>query len=79
MSITQYKKKLESLGYIRKRINGDYYALKNNQFFIFDVDWLGESEIFSIDITHFKKELQKLIYKAFKISGGEVKNETDET
>ena len=70
MSITQYKKKLESLGYICKRINGDHYALKNNQFFMFNVDWLGESEIFPIDITHYKTELQKRIYKAFKISGG---------
>ena len=70
MSITQYKKVLKSQGYACKRINNDYYAVKNNQFFMFDVDWLGETTIFPIDITHYKTELQKRIYKAFKIAGG---------
>ena len=66
MTITEYRKALESEGYKTKRINGEYFAYKDGKYYEFSIDWLGNKGFFEVSLDALKAEYAEPIRKAFE-------------
>lgn len=71
MTITEYRRELETAGYKTKRIKDgqtiNYYACKNGKVYLFSISWLGEKSKILIDLNSWKPEIADPIKKAFRI------------
>lgn len=50
MTITEYRKALETEGYKTKRVNGEYFAYKDGKYYEFFIDWLGNKDFFEVSL-----------------------------
>ena len=64
--ITEYRKSLEADGYKTKRVNGEYFAYKDGNFYEFSIDWLGNKDFFEVSLNVLKFEYAATIRKAFE-------------